>query len=71
VHVNEIGLRGASDADVLARAITEHRVVVTSNGQDFRKLARRSPGYPGLAVLLSAQGRRQHIELGGARHKKD
>jgi uncharacterized protein with PIN domain len=31
VHVQELGLRGASDADILARAIAEHRIIVTSN----------------------------------------
>jgi len=64
VHVNEVGVRGASDADLLVHAITEHRVVVTNNGQDFRKLGRLSPKHPGLAVLLCANGRREQIELG-------
>jgi len=63
-HVNEVSLRGASDADVLARAIAEHRVVVTSNGQDFRKLGRMSPEHPGVAVLLRASGRKEQIKLG-------
>jgi predicted nuclease of predicted toxin-antitoxin system len=64
VHVNEADLRGASDAAVLAHAITEHRVVVTNNGHDFRKLGRLSPEHPGLAVLLRANGRQKQIELG-------
>jgi predicted nuclease of predicted toxin-antitoxin system len=64
VHVNEAGLRGASDADVLAHAMIEHRIILTSNGQDFRKLGRTSPEHPGLAVLRSAKGRREQIELG-------
>jgi uncharacterized protein with PIN domain len=41
VHVNEIGLQGARDDNVLARAIAEGRIVVTSNAEDFRRLGRR------------------------------
>lgn len=64
VHLNEAGLRGASDTEVLAHAITERRVVMTSNGQDFRKLGRRNPEHPGLAVLVRAAGRREQIDQG-------
>ena len=64
VHVNEVSLRGASDAEVLARAIAEHRVVMTNNGQDFRKLGRMSPEHPGLAVLRRASDRQEQIKLG-------
>ncbi len=64
VHVSEVGLAGASDTAVLAHAMTEHRVIITSNGQDFRKLGQRRPGHPGLAVLLSAVGRARQIALG-------
>ena len=39
VHVQELGLRGASDADILARAIAADRIIVTSNADDFRRLA--------------------------------
>jgi predicted nuclease of predicted toxin-antitoxin system len=63
-HVNEVGLKGASDADVLAYALAEHRIIVTSNAQDFRKLGQRIPEHPGLAVLLDAVGRPRQIELG-------
>ena len=38
VHVQELGLRGASDADILARAIADDRIIVTSNAEDFRRL---------------------------------
>lgn len=64
VHVNEIGMSGASDEDLLARAIAEHRVIMTSNGRDFRKLGRNCPEHPGLAILLGALGRSKQIELG-------
>jgi predicted nuclease of predicted toxin-antitoxin system len=63
-HVSEVGLVGASDTAVLAHAIAEHRVVMTSNGQDFRKLGERHPRHPGLAVFLSALGRAQQITPG-------
>jgi predicted nuclease of predicted toxin-antitoxin system len=64
VHVSEVGLAGASDTEILAHAITEHRLIMTSNGADFRKLGRRHPRHPGLAVFLSAVGRPQQIVLG-------
>ena len=64
VHVNEIGLQGASDPDVLARAVAEDRIVVTSNAEDFRQLGRRMPDHPGLAVMLDAVGLAQQLELG-------
>jgi predicted nuclease of predicted toxin-antitoxin system len=64
VHVNEVGLQGARDDDVLARAVAEGRIVVTSNGDDFRRLGRRAPSHPGLAIILEATGRQQQIRLG-------
>ena len=64
VHVNEIGLRGASDPDVLARAVAEDRIVVTNNAEDFRQLGRRTPDHPGLAVMLDAVGLARQLELG-------
>ncbi len=57
-------MAGASDTAVLAHAMTEHRIIITSNGQDFRKLGQRHPGHPGLAVVLSAVGRARQIALG-------
>jgi predicted nuclease of predicted toxin-antitoxin system len=56
VHVNTVGLRGASDRDVLDYAIAQDRIVVTSNADDFRKLAQHAAAHPGLAVLLNAVG---------------
>ena len=38
VHVRSIGLGGAPDADVLARAVDEGRTVVTENACDFLPL---------------------------------
>jgi predicted nuclease of predicted toxin-antitoxin system len=64
VHVNAVGLRGASDPEVLAYAVAEGRVVMTNNADDFRALMRALPGHPGLAVLLDAGGRARQIKLG-------
>jgi predicted nuclease of predicted toxin-antitoxin system len=63
VHVNEIGLQGAPDDDILARAVAEGRIVITGNGADFRRLGRRSPTHPGLAIILEATGRQQQIRF--------
>jgi predicted nuclease of predicted toxin-antitoxin system len=35
IHVDELGLAGAEDREVLARAADEDRVVVTENAADF------------------------------------
>ena len=48
VHVNEVGLQGARDDDLLARAVAEGRIVMTSNGEDFRRLGRRAPSPSGI-----------------------
>ena len=64
VHVQELGLRGAPDADILARAIAEDRIIVTSNADDFRRLGARTLVHPGLAVMLDAVGRAQQLTLG-------
>lgn len=41
VHAKEIGRRACSDAEQLAFAAAEHRVLVTHNRRDFLALARR------------------------------
>jgi predicted nuclease of predicted toxin-antitoxin system len=64
VHVRDRGLLGASDENVLALAITEDRVVVTSNADDFRKLGARTPNHAGLAILRDAVGRINQLVLG-------
>jgi hypothetical protein len=64
VHVQELGLRGASDADILARAIADDRIIVTSNAEDSRRLGARTPAHPGLAIMLDAVGRAQQLTLG-------
>lgn len=53
VHVTDVGLGGASDADVLATAIAESRVLVTENVSDFGPLiAQRREGGEVTAVLI-------------------
>jgi predicted nuclease of predicted toxin-antitoxin system len=54
VHVQELGLRGASDADILARTIADDRIIVSSNAEDFRRLGARAPAHPGLAIMRDA-----------------
>ena len=69
VHVRAIGLGGASDADVLARAVEEGRTVVSENAADFVPLLnqRQSAGVsttPVLIVLTAGRG------VGGALHAR-
>ena len=64
LHVQELGLRGASDADILARAIADDRIIVTSNAEDFRRLGARTPARPGLAIMRDAVGRAQQLTFG-------
>lgn len=55
VHVREVGLGGARDADVLTRAVEEHRTLVTENAADFLPLLdqRQSAGLPLTPVLVA------------------
>lgn len=55
VHVRDIGLGGAPDADVLARAADEGRTLVTENAADFLPLLdqRQSAGMPMTPVLVA------------------
>lgn len=54
-HVREIGLGGAPDADVLARAAAEGRTLVTENAIDFLPLLdqRQGAGTPMTPVLIA------------------
>jgi predicted nuclease of predicted toxin-antitoxin system len=63
LHVNEVGLQGAADRAVLSYAVAENRVVITNNGDDFRKLARRRPDHPGLGIIRDAGGRASQIKF--------
>jgi predicted nuclease of predicted toxin-antitoxin system len=53
VHVRDRNLLGAADHELWKLAIDEARTVVTINGRDFRKLARRTQRHPGIVVIPS------------------
>lgn len=63
-HVRDRGILGASDEEVLERAFLEDRVLVTSNVDDFVKLARGREIHAGI-VLIERVGllRDEQIEL--------
>ena len=58
VHLAEVGLAEADDADVLAWAAREDRIVVTRNYQDFAPLAeayaKRGVAFPGVLFYASS-----------------
>ena len=73
VHVRGIGLGGAADADVLARAVEDERTLVTENAADFLPLLdqRQSAGLAMTPVLIArilgrGAGRALHTQLAGA-----
>jgi predicted nuclease of predicted toxin-antitoxin system len=51
VHVRDRGLLHGSDEVVFARALAEERVLVTSDVDDFTRLARVAQVHPGLAFF--------------------
>jgi predicted nuclease of predicted toxin-antitoxin system len=51
VHVRDRGLLGATDRQVLERAFTEDRVLVTANVGDFIKLATARELHAGIVVI--------------------
>lgn len=51
VHVRDRGLLEATDADVLAKAYDEDRILVTANVGDFVKLARSRDLHPGIVLI--------------------
>lgn len=51
VHVRDRGLLGTLDHDVLEAAFAENRVLVTSNVNDFVKLARARDLHPGIVLI--------------------
>jgi predicted nuclease of predicted toxin-antitoxin system len=69
VHVRDIGLGGAPDADVLMRAADEGRTLVTENASDFLPLLdnRQAAGVsltPVLVALTTGRG------VGGTLHAR-
>lgn len=69
IHVRTIGLGGAADADVLARAVDDDRVMVTENAADFIPLLdqRQSAGVSTTPVLIALTAGRG---VGGALHAR-
>lgn len=59
VHVADVGLQGAPDVDVLAKARADDRVVVTAD-TDFGTLLALSGAAGPSVVLLRRSGRRVH-----------
>lgn len=53
IHPRDMGRLGEPDHLVLARCLTEDRVIVTENAVDFRKLVAREELHPGLIILPS------------------
>lgn len=73
LHVRDIGLGGAPDVDVLARAVDEDRTVVTENAVDFLPLLDQRQGAgaamtPVLVALTTGRGvgGKLHARLAGA-----
>jgi hypothetical protein len=56
-HVNEVGLVGRPDEDVLAFAWREKRIILTHNGKHFLDLRRHPPSrHPGVVAVPGANG---------------
>lgn len=51
IRPTHIGLKGTRDDLVLARALADDRIVITSNARDFRKLLQQMPIHPGAVVV--------------------
>jgi len=68
-HVRAIGLGGAADVDVLARAVDDRCTLVTENASDFLPLLdqRQSAGMPMTPVLIALTTRRG---VAGALHAR-
>jgi predicted nuclease of predicted toxin-antitoxin system len=53
-HVRDRGILGATDREVLERAFLEDRILVTSNVDDFVKLARAREIHAGIVLIEQA-----------------
>jgi predicted nuclease of predicted toxin-antitoxin system len=51
IHVRDRGLLRATDVDIFARALQEDRILVTSDVDDFAKLARAAIVHAGLVFF--------------------
>lgn len=50
VHPIHIGLRSFRDDQIVARALTDDRIIVTANGRDYRRLLSRLELHPGALI---------------------
>jgi predicted nuclease of predicted toxin-antitoxin system len=50
-HVRDRGIPGATDAEVLAKALAEDRILVTSNVDDFARLASAIDVHGGIVLI--------------------
>ncbi len=50
-HIRDRGMTGATDAEVLERAYSEDRILVTANVEDFEKLARARDLHVGIILV--------------------
>jgi predicted nuclease of predicted toxin-antitoxin system len=64
-HPLDLGRRGEPDHVVLRRCVEEHRVIVTENARDFRKLVGVAEVHPGLVLLPALDRERtwRHLEI--------
>ena len=51
VHPIHVGLRGASDGELLARAFAQDRIVITANAMDVRRLLAATPLHSGAIII--------------------
>lgn len=61
-HPRDMSRLGEPDHVVLARCLSEDRVIVTENAVDFRRLVARVEVHPGL-IVLSSVGRASSLRL--------
>ena len=53
IHPIHVGLLGARDDQIVARAFAEERVIITANRRDYRKLLSQMQLHPG-AIIVEA-----------------
>lgn len=51
-HVLGLGLGAAADGIVAGAAVGREAILLTNNRRDFRRIYRRFPRHPGLAVII-------------------
>ncbi len=51
IHPIHVGLLGARDDQIVARALAEDRIVIMANGRDYKRLAAGMEVHPGVIVV--------------------